>query len=44
LAFLVEEELEYEQHFTDIGWKIFPIQEVLINPDSYMHLKDNQGE
>ena len=44
LAFLVEEELEYEQHFTDIGWKIFPIQEVLSNPDSYMHLKDNQGE
>ena len=44
LAFLAEEELEYEQHFTEVGWKTLPLQEVLINSDSYMHLKDNQGE
>jgi DEAD/DEAH box helicase domain-containing protein len=44
LAFLVEEELSFEQSFTNAGWKTLPIQEVLNNPDSYMYLKDNQGE
>ena len=44
LAFLIDAELEYEQLFIDAGWKTLPIQEVLTNPDSYIHLKDNQGE
>jgi hypothetical protein len=44
LAFLTDEELEYAQHFTDAGWRIVPIQEVLSNPDGYIHLTDDQGE
>jgi len=40
LAFLIDEELEYEQHFTDVDWKTLPLQEILSDPDGYMHLKD----
>lgn len=43
VAFLTEEELEYEQHFTDAGWKTLPLQEVLNNSDRLMCLKDNIG-
>ena len=44
LAFLTEDELVYKQGFTDTGWKVLPIQEVLTNPDNYMNQKDNHEE
>jgi DEAD/DEAH box helicase domain-containing protein len=44
LAFLTEVELEYQQHFHDVGWRTIPLQEVLGSPVNYMNLKDYKGE
>ena len=43
LALLTEQELEYEQGFTGANWQIFPIREIVANPESFMNLKDRQG-
>ena len=40
LAFLTEEEMEYESKFEGINWKVFPISEILSDPVKYMSLKD----
>jgi len=44
LAFLTDEELDYQQLFTNAGWNTFSINNVLDEPDKYIHLKDDKGE
>jgi len=43
LAFVTEEEMEYESKFDDFGWKVIPISEILNDPEKYMSLRDSQG-
>ena len=38
IAFLREDELDYATAFEKSGWKVFPINEVLANPESYIDL------
>lgn len=40
LAFLTEDELVYKQGFTDTGWQVLPIQEVLVNSEKTINRRD----
>ena len=42
IAFLLEEELGYKNQFKEVGWKTYPIQEVLESPDEYMTLNKSE--
>lgn len=41
LAFLTEEEQEYEQQFQLLKWQVFPLSEVLDKPENYLGFKDS---
>ena len=43
IAFLTDEEIEYQNQFVDFGWKVIPITEILNDPEKYMSLRDSQG-
>jgi len=43
IAFLTDEEIEYQNQFVDFGWKVIPISEILNDPEKYMSLRDSQG-
>jgi hypothetical protein len=36
----VEDQLDYQDIFKDSGWQIYPIDEVLTNPGSFISLFD----
>jgi len=38
IAFLLDEELEYESRFVEAGWQIYPMKDVLENPDNYLSM------
>jgi DEAD/DEAH box helicase domain-containing protein len=38
IAFLLDEELEYGSQFVEAGWHIYPMKDVLENPDDYMSM------
>jgi DEAD/DEAH box helicase domain-containing protein len=44
IAFLTDEETEYQKKFMELGWKTAPISEVLDDPKNYLSTKDSQGE
>lgn len=41
IAFLIDEEMEYENVFLDLGWKVTPLSEVLKNPEQYLSIKNS---
>ena len=43
IAFLTDKEIKYENIFLDLKWNVFPLSEVLQNPDKYMSLKTYHG-
>jgi hypothetical protein len=40
IAFLTDEEFEYQDKFKANGWKTYTISDVINDPDKYMNLKD----
>ena len=38
IAFLTDEEIEYQNQFVDFGWKVIPISEILNDPEKYMSM------
>ena len=44
IAFLTHEEMEYKNIFSDLGWEIIPLSDVLQNPDQYVSMKNAKGE
>ena len=40
LAFLTEEEIEFENRFLDSGWKVIPISKIMQDPEKYMSIRD----
>jgi DEAD/DEAH box helicase domain-containing protein len=43
IAFLTDDEVEYQEKFVALGWRAIPIIEIPNDPDKYMHLCDPQG-
>ncbi|MCK5232619.1 MAG: DUF1998 domain-containing protein, partial [Desulfobulbaceae bacterium] len=44
LAFLRDEELLYKDQFKGAGWQVFPLSDVVLNPDSYLALYKREGD
>jgi DEAD/DEAH box helicase domain-containing protein len=40
IAFLTDQEIEYQNHFVAFGWKTFPISEILADTQLFMSIKD----
>ena len=43
IAFLMDNEVEHQDQFMGLGWKVFPLAEIFDEPEKYMHLGDAQG-
>lgn len=43
MAFLTEEEQKFEQVFLRLKWQVFPLHEVLTNPQNYLGLNGNNN-
>jgi DEAD/DEAH box helicase domain-containing protein len=44
IAFLLDEELEFESRFVNAQWKVYSLKDVLKDPDKYVALNNRQEE
>lgn len=44
IAFLLDEELEFESRFVNAQWKVYSLKDVLKDPDKYVSLNNRQEE
>lgn len=42
IAFLLNEELEFKNRFSDLGWDVYPLDDVLGDIDKYLSLNENK--
>ena len=43
IAFLADDEIDYQDQFVNRGWKTIPIAEILNEPEKYMNLSGSSG-
>jgi hypothetical protein len=43
IAFLTDDEIEYQDQFVALGWRAISITEILNDPEKYMSLGESQG-